>query len=73
MHFTEGSTKCMKHLLNEFSKSVDKEINKKSRYVQQNTDKHLYDLYQSISNSHEIVKKIIKSPKRFTSKLNKNV
>ena len=71
MHFTEGSTKCMKHLLNEFSKSVDKEINKKSRYVQQNTDKHLYDLYQSISNSHEIVKKIIKSPKRFTSKLNK--
>ena len=48
MHFTEGSTKCMKHLLNEFSKSVDEEINKKSRRVQEQLDKQLISFFKTI-------------------------
>ena len=47
MHFSEGSTKCMKHLLDEFSKSVDKEINKKSYRVQEKLDKHLVTFFNS--------------------------
>ena len=69
MHFTEGSTKCMKHLLNEFSKSVDKEINKKSRRVQEKLDKQLITFFNLMIDSYEVVKIIKRSPVKFTSKL----
>lgn len=71
MHFTEGSTKCMKHLLNEFSKSVDKEINKKSHRVQEKLDKQFVTFFNSMTESYDAVKKIKRSPKTFTSKLSK--
>ena len=71
MHFTESSTKCMKHLLNEFSRSVDKEINKKSHRVQEKLDKQLVTFFNSMTESYDAVKKIKRSPKTFTSKLSK--
>ena len=69
MHFSEGSTKCMKHLLDEFSKSVDKEINKKSYRVQEKLDKHLVTFFNSMTESYDVVKKIKRSPKTFISKI----
>ena len=71
MHFSESSTKCMKHLLNEFSKSVDAEINKKSHRVQEKLDKQLVTFFNSMTESYDAVKKIKRSPKTFTSKLSK--
>ena len=71
MHFSEGSTKCMKHLLDEFSKSVDKEINKKSHRVQEKLDKHLVTFFNSMTESYDAVKKIKRSSKTFISKLSK--
>ena len=71
MQFTDGSTKCMKHLLNEFSKSVDKQINKKSHRVQEKIDKQLITFFNSMTQSYEAVKKIKRSPKTFTLKLSK--
>ena len=71
MHFSVGSTKCMKHLLNEFSKSVDKEINKKSHRVQEKLDKQLVTFFNSMTESYDAIKKIKRSPKTFISKLSK--
>ena len=71
MQFSKDSTKCMKHLLNEFSKSVDKDINKKSRSVQNEMDQHLSKFFNSILESYKVVKSIKKSSKRFSSVLSK--
>ena len=71
MHFSESSTKCMKHLLNEFSKSIDKEINKKSRRIQEKLDKQLVTFFNLMNESYDAVKNIRRSPKKFTSKLSK--
>ena len=71
MQFSKDSTKCMKHLLNEFSKSVDKDINKKSRSVQNKMDEHLSKFFTSLQESYKVMKSIKKSSRRFSSVLSK--
>ena len=53
--------------INEFSKSVDKEINKKSYRVQEKLDKHLVTFFNLMTESYDAVKKSLKDHQRHLS------
>ena len=69
MQFTESSTKHMKYLLDQFSRSIDKKINKKTKKEQNITDKFFTDFYKNLDKTSKQVKKIKQNPKIFSSKI----
>ena len=71
MQFSENSTRFMKHIIGEFSKSIDKSVNKKNKHVQKETDGYLSNFYDEMVECYKTLQRIKKDKRFFSSKLTK--